>query len=76
MPWYLRILYILPILLCIAVTLYIIIEYTTVKPAIEEATIPGTLAPSSEPGAETLDEEARRGEKILQEYEKQQENLE
>ena len=76
MPWYLRILYLLPILLCIAVTMYIIIEYTTLQPAIEEAAIPGTRTPSSELGEETLDEEARRGEEILQDYEKQRGDLE
>jgi hypothetical protein len=56
--------------------MYVIIEYTTLKPAIEETTIPGIRTPASEPGEETLDEEARRGEKILREYKKQQENLE
>lgn len=66
-PWYLRLMYLLPIFLCIAITIFVIADYTKTETT---TTSTSSAAASS---AVTLNEETERGEEILDQYQQQQE---
>jgi hypothetical protein len=59
LPWYLRIMYALPVLLCVIITIVAIITYTRVD---------SPVTPASET---TLKEETERGKEILEEIQEE-----
>ena len=64
LPWYLRLMYLLPVFLCVAITTITIVKYSKI------GTISIISSPSS-PGAD-LDEETRRAQEILKQQRQQQ----
>jgi len=66
LPWYLRILYLLPIFICIAITVNLDIEYTAYEH-------PSSAISVEVPDSEDLEEETQRGEEILEQQRKKEE---
>lgn len=64
LPWYLRIMYFLPIFLCVTITVVTVIKYTRTS-YIEMSDLPVVI---TEP---ELEEETVRGEEILEEQQAQ-----